>query len=213
MGLDVIERDLTLLKKILRCQTVNIVGGEPTLHKQLVDVMKLLTGIRIDINHCLVTNGRLLPTFEDDFWSSLESMSISVYPNLNMEVVALAERKSKEHGFGFGTRIFTEFYAQFEDRPDGSSFHNCHWKTDCFTVHDGYFYLCPQSAFFPKTVMGLPENIDGLPLDGATEQSLLDYMNRKEPFNACRKCSGGFSLRRPWSQSKTRDEWIKESSV
>jgi hypothetical protein len=183
MPLEMIERDLDALKPILRCRNIQLVGGEPTLHKQIVDVMRLVKAINIG-NLSVITNGSLLHRMPEEFWSELEYLQISIYPGKDAHV-DLAREKAAFFGFGLGETNFTEFHRQFKTIPDdgAKSFENCHWKSDCYTVHRGHFHLCPQSTFFPKAVMGLPDSIDGLPLEGITEEAL------RARFVAPTKCS------------------------
>lgn len=211
MTLETIERDLLALKPILRCRNLNLVGGEPLLHKQLVEIMRLVKSIRIDETTCVITNGTLLPRMGAEFWSELEYLSISVYPTLPPANVNLAESKSREFAFGLGTRVFTDFHRQFRNEPnDGSHFASCHWKSDCFTVHEGHFYLCPQSAFFPKRFTGAPENIDGYPLAEVSEEGLQLFIERTVPLTACRICMANEMKSAPW-QEATRKEWLETS--
>lgn len=213
MSLETIEHDLTALKPILHAQNVNVVGGEPTLHKQLVEIMRLLKRIRLDISTVVITNATLLPRMPEEFWQELEYLSISVYPALNARCLELAHEKQKQYGFGLGERIFTEFHRQFRKEPnDGSHFHNCHWKSNCFTVHEGYFHLCPQGAFMPERFMGLGAHTDGLTLEGITEDKLQAFLNRTEPLNACRMCMANEMKPAPWMEAK-RSEWLQVSKA
>lgn len=212
MSLEEIERDLTALKPLIKLRHVTVVGGEPTLHPELLEVLRLIKRIRIDEQTMLVTNGSRLKHFTDDIWREIEKVRLSVYPKLDKDVPEFLEEKRKEFGFEAEVYGCDEFFLQMDAVPDGSSFHDCPWKTDCFTVHKGHFFLCPQSTFMPKTLMNLPEFSDGLPLAGLTEDSLLSFMNRKEPLNACRNCRG-YGAKVPWSETRGREEWIKSSTI
>lgn len=212
MGLEEAEQDILALKPFLKVRNVNIVGGEPTLHPQLVEIMRLLKRIRLDEATHVITNGSLLPRMTEEFWKELEFLKVSIYGRLDPAIPLMVEEKSKELGFGIEMTEFKEFFLQLEAIPDGSSFHDCPWKTDCYTVHRGYFYLCPQTTFFPGTLMGLPKHVDGLPLKGLTEDKLHDFMHRTEPFNACRTCRG-YTKKVPWSETKGREEWVKNSQL
>lgn len=212
MSLESAERDLLALKPFLKPKNVNLVGGEPTLHPLLADFMRLTKRIRLDDKTVVITNGTLLPRMSDDFWAELESLRVSVYPVLDRNILGLCERKAAEFGFDLRMDEVSEFYAQFDDVPDGSSFHDCHWRKDCYTVHEGFFYLCPQSAFFPARFLELPPTVDGLPLAGLTEEKLVAFMNRDVPFHACRICRS-YGHPQPWKEASTLGEWLRESSV
>lgn len=211
MTLETIERDLTALRPFLHCHQLNVVGGEPTLHKQIVEIMRLLKQIKIANGTVVITNGTLLPRMPEEFWKELEYLSISVYPTLKSECIDLALEKQKQYQFGIGQRVFTDFHRQFRAEPgDGSNFTSCHWKSDCYTVHEGYFFLCPQSAFFPKRFMGMDAGVDGLSLGSLTEEKLAAFINRTEPLNACRICMANEMKAAPWREAP-RKEWLEVS--
>lgn len=216
MSVEEIERDLMALKSFLTLAHWNLVGGETLLAKNIVEVMRLLKRVRMDDSTVVITNGSLLPRMSEDFWKELEYLSISVYPKLDPKCIELAEAKSKEYGFGLGKTIVTDFHRQFKPIPDDGvkSFETCHWrKGHCDTIHCGHFFRCAQSTFFPHTLQGLPEHIDGLPLEGITEEKFQAFLDRTEPFNACRICMANEMRSKPWAEAKNRGEWLKESTV
>lgn len=211
MPLDMIERDLLALKPFVNFRNLQLVGGEPLLHKELAEIMRLSKHIRIDSTLIVITNGSLLPRMPEEFFKELEYLQISVYPTLDRGIIQLAEDKAKQYGFGLGIREFTEFHRQFRKEPnDGQHFATCHWKSDCYTVHRGHFYLCPQSAFFPKNFMAAQDEIDGLQLTDLTEEKLKAFLNRAEPLHACKMCCANEMRPAPWREAK-RKEWLTVS--
>jgi hypothetical protein len=213
LSVEQIERDLLALKPILRCHSNQLVGGEPLLNPNIVEIMRLMKRVRMDLGTVVITNGTLLPRMPEEFWQEMEYLSISVYPVLKPECLELAREKQKQYGFGLGERVFTEFHRQFRKEPnDGSHFATCHWKSDCYTVHDGAFYLCPQSVFFPHRFMGLEKGVDGLPLAGITEDKLNAFLHRTEPLIACRICMANEMKPAPWQESP-RKQWLEESKA
>jgi len=214
MPLDMIERDLLALKPFLRTRSIQILGGEPLLHPLIVGVLQLVKRLRIDQGTSVITNGRLLPRMTEEFWRELEYLQISVYPGLPEDVLQLAEEKRQEFRFGLGVTKFDAFYNQIKAEPDDGvkAFTDCRWKTDCQTVHRGHFYLCSQSCFFPKALMGLPAETDGLPLAGITEEKLAAFLTRTEPLKACGVCCAHTMQTEPWREVK-RGDWRKESTA
>lgn len=214
MELITLSNDLEAIKPFIHFNNIQLVGGEPLLHPEIVSLIEVAKASGVGDSVVVITNGRLLPKMSEDFWHCVPYLQISVYKNLDRSVLDLAKAKSKQYGFGLGITEFDSFYLQFKrEQNDGvKEFNECIWKTSCYTIHEGHFFLCPQSAFFPKPFQGLDWNIDGLPLAGLTEAKLDEFLNRKTLFNACRICTGGRRSSTPWKEAKNKEQWIKEST-
>lgn len=213
MPAEMLAADLERLKTVVRFHRIQMVGGEPTLHKELPEMMRVarVSGIAHEV--MVITNGQLLPRMGNDFWRELDTLQLSIYPKLSPEIPEFAKAKCAEFGKPFYSTVYTDFHQQLRKEPnDGSHFKTCHWKSDCYTVHAGSFYLCPQSVFFPKNFMGLPDGVDGLPLDGITDDKFSAFLNRTEPLNACRICMANEMKSKPWSESK-REDWREASTL
>lgn len=208
---ETLEDDLASLKPFVRFHKVQLVGGEPTLHKEIVQMIRVAKESGIAREVSVITNGKLLPRMPEEFWQAIDILQVSVYPILDRSVLAYARGKCAEYGKPYYDREFTEFHKQFRTEPnDGAHFATCHWREDCYTVHDGHFALCPQSLFFPKNFMGLDQFVDCLPLDGLTEEKFTAFLNRKEPLNACRICMANEMKSKPWAEAN-RSVWLEES--
>jgi len=203
------------LKPIARFHSVQLLGGEPLLHKNLPALMQITKRLRLDSATNIITNGHLLPKMRDEFWEALEYLQISIYPGFDETILELVESKRSIYGFDVGTTRFSHFYSQFKKTPDEGveSFRDCHWKKTCFTIHRGFAFLCSQSCFFPKAIMGLPAETDGLPLAGLTEEKLLAFLNRTEPFEACKICCANLMEPEPWREATSRKAWLEESKA
>ena len=208
-----LEKDLAVLNKFMRVQQFYCLGGEPLLHPKILEMLDVGRKSGIAKENCILTNGQRLDQMPEEFWTKLDVVRISVYPNLDRKIIALAEEKKKQYGFFLGFDYIDVFWKQFAVSPTGETFKGCPWKGACWTVHDGHFYLCPQSAFWTDQFMGLPQNIDGLPLDDSlTEEKLIAYANRTEPYKACRMCHS-YKERVTWKEASTLEQWIKESTL
>lgn len=211
---EMLSRDLAALKPIVHFHRIQMVGGEPTLHKDLVGMMRVARESGVGHNVSVITNGRLLPQMTDEFWQTLDILQLSIYPTLDKSIPPLAKAKCEQFQKPCYQTEFTEFHQQLREAPnDGAHFASCHWKADCWTVHDGHFYLCPQSAFFPKNFMGLAENVDGLPLADLTEAKFSAFVNRTEPLNACRICMANEMKPAPWREAKGKEQWLEGSTL
>lgn len=209
MGLMTMASDLCALEPILKAKRIQIVGGEPLLHPRIAAFIHLARNFSDTV---VITNGKLLKAAHESFWSALQALQISVYADLDLSNVDFAKQKQEQYGFTLDVQEIKEFYRQFTFPPtDGvESFSKCTWKTNCFTVHEGFFYLCPQTAFF--TPRFLKAESDGLPLAEITEEKLAAFMSRDKPFKACTVCRG-YTETMPWRQADTEAQWIAESTI
>jgi hypothetical protein len=212
---DTLKRDLDVMKNHLRTKLLFVQGGEPLLHPKIVKLMELCHDSGIAKQCGVLTNGKLLPRMHDDFWEMLGTrkmeLRMSCYPDLDPSIVPFAQDMAQKWGFFVRPQTINTFKPLFL-KNDGRTYHGCPWNR-CLTIHEGWFYLCPLTAFFPKQFMGLPEHIDGIPIVGMTDERLQQALNRKEPLETCKICAGARGEDIPWHQNKSRAEWEKEAGI
>lgn len=215
MSPDVLQRDLDVMKNHLRTKLLFVQGGEPLLHPKVVQMMGMCYDSGIAKLCGILTNGKLLPRMHDDFWEMLATrkmeLRMSVYPDLDPSIVPFAQDMAQKWGFFVRPQPINTFKPLFL-KNDGRTYHGCPWNR-CLTIHEGYFYLCPLTAFFPKQFMGLPEHIDGIQIEGMTDERLQVALNRRTPLETCKICAGAKGEDIPWHQNKTKAEWLTEAGM
>lgn len=219
---ETLYRDFSRLAKVYRPQRMQVLGGEPLLHPQIVEAMHALRASGISDRIMVVTNGVLLARMPDAFWESIDDLEISVYPGSEPDAAERACFKAKAAAFGVTLELyeFSEFRRVFSNRAARDEalvrriYRSCKkvhvWG--CHSVYDGYLYRCPQSAFVPK-LLGLPEDQhrrDGLKLhDGpGLRDELFAFLTDPEPLQACRNCLATAGVLRPHVQVRPR-EWLE----
>jgi hypothetical protein len=65
----------------------------------------------------------------------------------------------------------------------------------CQSVHEGYFFKCPQSIYIPNILdkaVSYDHREDGVKIIGTSDfpDKLKDYLSSRKPLNACRYCLG-----------------------
>lgn len=210
-----LERDLLKIKDLLRVKLMFVQGGEPLLHPKVVDLLRLVANSGMAKQYGVLTNGKLLPRMKEDFWKLLADykmeLRMSCYPDLPEEIVPFALAKAAEYGFTVRPQAINSFKPLFL-KNNGNTYFGCPWNR-CLTIHEGWFYLCPLTAFFPKQFMSLPEHIDGLSLDGLTEEKLGEFLKRDTPLETCKICAGARGQSIPWKQNGTKAEWEQEAGL
>ena len=215
MSPEVLKRDLDVMKNHLRTKLLFVQGGEPLLHPKVVELLRLCIESGIAKQAGVLTNGKLLPRMNDDFWEMLRDgrceLRMSCYPDLDPSIVPFAQDMAAKWGFSVRPQQIGAFRPLFL-KNDGSTYHGCPWNR-CLTIHEGFFYLCPLTAFFPKQFMGLPETIDGIAIEGMTDERLQTALSRTEPLETCKICAGARGESIPWHQNKTKAEWLTEAGM
>lgn len=211
----VLKRDLDVMKNHLRTKLLFVQGGEPTLHPKLVELLRLCIESGIAKQCGVLTNGKLLHRMHDDFWETLRDghceLRMSCYPDLSPDIVPFALEMGQKWGFFVRPQEINTFKPLFL-KNDGHTYFGCPWNR-CLTIHEGYFYLCPLTAFFPKQFMGLPETIDGIAIEGMTDERLHSALGRNTPLETCKICAGARGADIPWHQNKSRAEWESEAGL
>lgn len=212
---EVLKRDLDVMKEHLRTKLLFVQGGEPLLHPKVVELMSLCYDSGIAKQCGVLTNGKLLPRMHDDFWEMLSTrkmeLRMSVYPDLDPSIVPFVQDKAQQWGFFVRPQQINSFKPLFL-KNDGRTYHGCPWNR-CLTIHENYFYLCPLTAFFPKHFMGLPEHVDGIPIEGMTDDRLSSFLAQNKPLETCKICAGGRGADIPWSQAKSKKEWMDTAGI
>ena len=212
----ILDSDLHYLSQKLHTSFFCLQGGEPLLHPELLQMMDIAFQSGIADNYGILTNGRLFKVMPEEFWQKCRDQKIelrcSVYGNLSKDVQDHAQQKAGQYQINYRPGPIYGFHKVLGDYPNGESFYGCAW-TKCHTVHEGHFYICPLSAFWPEEFMDLPSTIDGFPIVDTSEEELNQFINRKTPLVSCKKCTGGRAPAVEWHECSSREQWIKESTV
>lgn len=216
-------RDAENAARVMHAGVVCLLGGEPTSHPRLVDIMGMVRRARLGDRIQVLTNGMRLHRMPDQFWAELDWLKVSVYPGKTQpENVALAERMAALHGFqlDFYDVEADPFRAVLTDRlrtraEAQSVYDGCWYRTYTRKIERGYFYRCCTSPSISQTILGLGPDADGIALDRLTEEGLREFLSRPEPAKSCSRCYGNLGPRiEQWSEERAgHDEWIAASTV
>ena len=216
---EVLERDLTLLARSYQAAQIRVLGGEPLMHPQLVDVLEVVRRSGVARSVKVTTNGVLLPRMTDDFWRAVDEVWISRYPGfeLSRDDIEMLARRAHTHGVKLGMHAYDRFReATITVRNDNQDLVNRIFATcqvahvwNCHTIDQGYFYKCPQSLFIPALLHDEPwsdPKADGVPIDDSPSfrDTLLRFLNASEPLAACTHCLGSAGKRFPHEQEERR---------
>ncbi len=222
ISLETLEAECHRLARV-GVDEVNLMGGEPLLHPQVCEAIKLTRSILPNIKLIVSTNGLLLPRMSKDFWQCCREnkvvLRITPYPKakngtLNYFKYVWLIRKNRVRmestGWRFGFRH--QLLSEKAEYDATSNYLRC--QLHCTQVRDATLWPCAYVAYAFNLNNKFGTNFktaagDSLPLDGITATDLRLWLLRTKPF--CAHCGIKDAQRITWRRSQyTRDEWLKE---
>lgn len=205
---DSVADDLRRAVKVLNPAVFKLVGGEPLLHPQLVDVIRAVRESGIAPVVSVTTNGLKLGDMSDAFWQAVDALTISRYPKpqLAPELIAHVEAQAARFGVRLNWKVQNTFSTMNRAQPTDDLdearriYHDCWIRERCHMIRDGMFYTCTRPAHFQTLYRGERDfRSDGLPLndDAGMLDALLAYLQRETPLDACLHCHGGSAPQAP----------------
>lgn len=216
-----IKRDITLAAKVMYTHVGCLLGGEPTSHPKLVELMRFTAESGLCERVQVLTNGMRLHRMKEDFWRELDWLKVSVYPGKTQpENIDLAHRMQAKHGFQleFYDVAADPFRAVLTDRersPQSAqqTYEGCWYRTYTRKIEQGYFYRCCTSPSISR-MLGNPPDVDAVKLDGLTPEALTEFLARPDYMQSCTRCYGNLGPRlEQWSEQRDKDRWLEESMV
>jgi organic radical activating enzyme len=209
-SLETFVESLSLLSRVVRCDELRLLGGEPLLNKNICSFMRAARQSGIFRNIRVITNGLLLPRMSEEFWQLADIVRISVYP---ATTEAFSERKLESFeaiASRYRTKLEvirdTHFMKATSDaRIEDVSvvqriFSNCGeahgWS--CHLLYRNRLYRCSRVHTLDRYLSRIGvehENFtdqDGVVIDGRATlfNDLKNYLKSSEPLKACSFCFG-----------------------
>ena len=202
-----------------------LLGGEPLLHPQVTEVMKISRKYLPKTTLYFITNGLLLPKMPDEFWATCREQDITIkytpYP-VKFDY-AYWENYARERGVGMfptyePTPTKTTYRLPLREKGDLDPYKNfakCYHANQCIVLREGRLYTCPICAwidllnkYFGKNFPQLRENSIDI-YKAKTAQEVDEFL--KTPIPLCRHCNiFGYEYNIPWATSKrAAKEWLE----
>lgn len=225
---DQVASDLGSLAKILHVNAWGALGGEPTLHRDLVQILLAAeeSGIADIIE--LWSHGQTLHRAENQhgaaFWTSFDRLIVSAYPGKHTpESLAWIEAQCREYQIEYILKDESQhpnFTALLDAAPSGPAYTRekyqaCWFRTMARTADFGYFFTCCTAPHIPHLLQGQSFGTDGIAIKDITEEGLLAYLNQPTPLGACTVCAGRMTrtaVNIPWAEYRDKREWLAKSA-
>lgn len=214
---ETIKKDLKDFSRILHAQTLSIIGGEPLLHPDLLDIVEIAASSGIADNVQIVTNGQLLASMSDDFWKRTATLVVTRYPGkFTDEQFSEMQRRAAAN-----RKVFIPTNPMFDSFCKGitkdkspaaatKAFNSCGAKGWAVILIDGKFYWCHE--FYYRHLLGIEQWNGGLDVATATRDELIAYVNPSGPAPTCHGCTGYCARTQPWSECRDAAEWYRKST-
>lgn len=201
-------------------ERIHLVGGEPLLHPQVSEFIRVARQFFPDTRLVLYTNGLLLAKMDEEFWQTLHSsrcvLFIDHYPvNLPVEEI---ERQIAKYAVDAEWERRVDFY-KLPIHPEGGydpqdSFRKCDAVYNCPILRDGRIYPCAYAAYADilRDKLGIegiePTERDSVSIHGEGDAfKIVEFLNRPVPW--CARCDADSRADYQWEPTKRDpDEWI-----
>ena len=173
-----------------------LLGGEPLLHPDIVNILKVSRKALPYSKIELVTNGLLLDKMSEEFFQTLYKNKISVeisdYPPIQNKIKQIEQKLSSFKIKYSITPMVINFTANLN--PKGNSnkeeiFKNCGHRY-CTILKNDHIYICPICAYIDNYNKYFNKNIPipkGINIYSCSAKQILNYLNK--PEETCRYCT------------------------
>jgi hypothetical protein len=208
-----IERDLNMAAKVMHFAVYNTVGGEPTLHPQIVDILGIIRKSGICDRVEITSNGQNSDRWPDALFESIDDLIVTPYKITDAEKQSIADR-CKQHRVHLEWHWVGFTYAAYREpdvRRGEALYPNCWYAANRNVIDDGYFYRCCIGRFIPEVLLGLPREDDAIALEGLTEDALAAFLRRPTVPAACNVCGSNNARWLGWQEQPDKTRWLQES--
>lgn len=211
-----IDCDLNLAARVMHFKQYALIGGEPTLHPKLLEIIDIIRRSGITDRIQLATNGQNSERWSDELYAAIDDLQCAPYKLSEAEQFYLMEKCSKFDvllQWQPSTIFNYAAYKQPHSTERATELYQVCWYREFRQVIDsGYFYRCCVGRHIPEVLLGLPREDDAIALEGLTEEKLLAYLAQTETPRACYVC--GACNQAPefaWHEQPDRAKWLEES--
>jgi organic radical activating enzyme len=199
------EDDLLAFSKYISVGTFKLLGGEATLHPEIIDFMKTAKSIGFSDKLCIITNGTALHKMEEEFWQLLDLLQVTFYPNVAVPISRTELIfKANKYGFELEMEDKARFRNTILDKKNENAelvkkvYTACelHNTYACHTIRHGKFYKCSPASFTDDRLNKIDVSHENendfisLHSEHFSVSQIEKYMSDTEPMPSCAYCLG-----------------------
>ena len=222
LNIDSYRKDCERLSELAKNHVyeIHLLGGEPLLHKDIVDIIEITRKNFKKSDIKIFTNAILLDRMNSDFWNSCKKNNIiivlSMYPiNINIKKICeLAfeyQVKISRENSGFTMLFRKDVYDTEGAQNIKKTFKQC--KPLCYQFYEGKLYMCRAPAYIKYINKYFSKEfkvscVDYVDIYQAKNlKTLTKYFRKPIPF--CRYCNKSASYNVKWGPTKKEEsEWL-----
>ena len=231
LDLDAYERDLTAFAAIPDIEDyireLYLMGGEPLLHPELPEVIRMSCDLLPKVGITLSSNGLLLKRMDESFWRAMRECNIRLYLSpypIKVDYPALLELaesygvSATTAGDATGSDRGKEVFFHLAIDPTGSqdpvvAYNHCPFGGSTLQLARGRLWPCqvtahhaPLNERFDLGLRVRPE--DSLALGSISSTDQIDDL-RHRPHPMCRYCANDRLAVAEWGISRLEaEEWV-----
>jgi MoaA/NifB/PqqE/SkfB family radical SAM enzyme len=216
------DADFKRLAELIDFERIHLLGGEPLLHPDVAEFVRIARRYFPNTELALVTNGTLVVRMKEPFWTALREtgceLLVDDYPvKLPKDEI---NRLGAKHGVNLcWTHARTDFF-KLPIVPEGGlnpeeSFRACKGFNNCPILKDGRIYPCAYTAY--ADIFTKKFDVDGLEVTEADSISIYDetdpyvvaeFLMRPVPW--CTHCDAKSLEYFDWERGAgDSSEWLK----
>lgn len=198
---DTFKQDIESAAKFIQVDEFIISGGEPLLHKSIIELINIVKSSKIAKTVRINTNGQLIDRQPEEFWQNIDKIVLSLYPNTpvdNESVKQYVQTKCLQYNVELELNTPSDFLRIYAE-PDSARntqkiYDECKIAHEwgCHTLDKGRYYKC-----YGPIINKIED--DGVPIE---ETAVLEYLQSKTPLKSCYSCFGTSGPKIPHRQVK-----------
>lgn len=204
--LESFKRDIDAVAACVNVNKFQFVGGEPLLHKKIIDYIKYVKNKGFIKSLNVITNGVLLSRMTDEFFQLVSFIGVSAYPDV-LEINKIKELLNSKKLLNKSLKTVISLkplmremnrLSPSNDEETKKTFDDCliahAWH--CHIIHKGRYYKCSRPIYTNNWLEhnGIEKSNfddDGIAIHEPNfKDRLVAYLNNETPFLACKWCFG-----------------------
>jgi len=205
ISIDEIVQICEFLQKYLNPEVIKLSGGEPLLHSQLSEIIKIIKSYFPKTKLRLTSNGLLANRLNSDIFKYLDQIWISNYKSapVNKKQIEKIIKLARENEVIYNIKSVDQFNKIFVeeelfDRNEIQEIYNdCWMRHRCLMIRNNRFFKCTRAAYIDTYLKKAKDETNNLTEgdsisidDDEFLTKALNFLNSEVPLQSCSYCLG-----------------------